>query len=98
MKLLDRNIEKILLKLFELLNKGRVDIVLTAHLTGLHGIKEAGVKGVKMLAPPVEEYALYHYLHKKNADLIPKLIPILKKMEKEGKIKNIWSQYAETFK
>ncbi len=85
-------------KLFNLLNKGRIDILVTAHFSGLNAIKKTGVKGVKILSPPVEEYALYHYLHKKNADLIPKLIPILKKMEKEGRIKEIWDQYARTLK
>ena len=83
-------------QLFLLLDRGRIDIAVTAYLTGLHGIKESKVKGIKILRPPVQEYALYHYLHKKHADLIPKLTPILEKMEKEGKINEIWDQYAKT--
>jgi ABC-type amino acid transport substrate-binding protein len=85
-------------QLFRMLYAERVDIVVISEFSGLIGLKKAGLEGIKYLTPPVEVYKLYHYLHKKNKDLVPEIDLVLKDMEKEGMIKKIWDQFRETIK
>ena len=76
-------------QLFKMLSANRIDIAVVAHTNGLKTLKKTGIKGVKALKPAVQTYPLYHYLHKKNAQLIPKLDLVLKKMQQQGRIDEI---------
>lgn len=59
-------------------------------------IKKHNIQGISMLSPPLMQINLFHYLHKKNQSLIPRITVILEKMEKEGQIEKIREQtYAE---
>ena len=68
---------------------GRMDIVLGARASLLSKSKELNLKGVKILEPPINEVSVYHYLHKKHIDFVPKVAKVLQEMTQEGRIKQI---------
>jgi len=73
------------------LEKDRVDLALISKLTALKILKDNPME-VHVLKPPLDEIYLYHYLHKKNEKLIPKITKVLKEMESAGEIQGIWDQ------
>lgn len=64
----------------QMLMLGRAQIGLLPELIGQKLLKESKTKEVKMLQPPFLQHDLFHYLHKKNDDLIPLITKELKKM------------------
>ncbi len=82
--------------LFKLLFAERVDVAVFMHLDGLAILKKANLHdSIKFLSPPLMKLKLYHYLHKKNKYLVPKLEKILAAMEKSGELKQIVKQAKE---
>jgi len=79
-------------QLFLMCESGRVDIIVIARLNGLKMQQKLKKPGIRPLEPPIQRYLLYHYLHKKNSHLIPKISAALQEMEKEGLIKRIRDQ------
>ncbi len=80
-------------QLFLMLNEGRADIAVSPYRIGQHHIKKLGITGIRALSPPIDVTFLYHYIHKRNAALIPKLTTVLGKMDKDGEIKKIWDSH-----
>ena len=81
--------------LFKLLNAQRFDIIIITRANALKYFKDHGMSNFKILEPPVIVKTLYHYVHKKNSHLIPKLTSVLKDMQKEGTIKKINDDYIK---
>lgn len=81
-------------QLFNMLDKNRCDVIIIARLTSiplvLNFIKK---ENNQTYQSTLQEYPLFHYLHKKNADLLPKLVKVLEEMEEEGIISDMRSQY-----
>ena len=50
---------------------------------------------MRVLEPPLAEVPLYHYLNKKHEALLPSLVAVLRKMEKEGTIRAIAKRVAD---
>jgi polar amino acid transport system substrate-binding protein len=73
-------------KVFMLVAKDRYDICISSRITGFYQIKKQDLLGLKPLEPPIAEFKLYHYLHKKHKDLVPKISDSLLKMQQEGTI------------
>lgn len=82
-------------QLFEMLDKGRLDIVVLARMNALKYFQKTKFPNIKILEPAVEVHKMYHYVHKKNAHLIPKLVLALKDMEKEGLIKQFRNEHIQ---
>ena len=72
---------------FLMLNAGRVDVVIEERLTGLDYVKRLNLKGINVLEEPVDRLPLFHYVHKKNRDLVPKLDAVFQAMIHE----EIWN-------
>jgi polar amino acid transport system substrate-binding protein len=53
---------------------------------------------IKMLSPAVDSFPVYHYLHKKHADLVPKLEAVLQQMIADKTIKRITQEFAGSVK
>ncbi|WP_410499759.1 hypothetical protein [Chitinibacter sp. S2-10] len=54
--------------------QGRVKLVVTSEDDGLSTLKTMGLDSkITPLTPPLGSVMLYHYLHKKHADLVPQL-------------------------
>lgn len=68
-------------QLLKMLQSGRLDMIAIHASTGRRYQKEYGLHLVKFDLPQVP---LYHYVHKKNSALIPKLTASLKALEKSG--------------
>ncbi|MGI0119298.1 substrate-binding periplasmic protein [Zooshikella sp. RANM57] len=66
-------------QLFKALDAGRIDVVAMHESNNL---ALSGVKGVKILQPPLQEIILFHYLNKKHQKLIPALACAIKKVKK----------------
>ena len=82
-------------QLFKMLDSGRIDIAIAAQTNGLKAIKKIKAKQIYSLAPPIDEFPLYHYLHKKNSHLVKKLNAILIKMTQQGEVKAIRDRYLK---
>lgn len=84
-------------QLFKMLDSGRIDLAIAAQSNGLKTLKKLNTKQISGLTPAIEEYPLYHYLHKKNAHLINKLNAVLIKMTRQGEIKAIRENHLKKF-
>lgn len=58
---------------FHMLDANRIDIVIAPQLIGLSILDNLDIKGIKVLTPAIQIDPLYHYLHKKHVDLVPKI-------------------------
>lgn len=75
------------------LEKREVDIIIAPKSTGRYIIHKEGLKDIKMVGEILQTLDLYHFLHKKNAHLIPKIVPVLQDMKKTGEIDYIRGYY-----
>lgn len=76
-------------KLLNALLLDRVDIVITDRTWANLQIAAHPNSGLRILDPPLLSIPLYHYVHKRNRDLAPKLKVILEKMEKSGEAQEL---------
>ena len=76
-------------QLFDMLEKGRLDVVVVSKQFALKELNERPRHKVKMLTPPLASERLYHYIHKKHIKLVPTISKVLKDMEQEGYIDNV---------
>ncbi|MEH6627736.1 MAG: transporter substrate-binding domain-containing protein [Motiliproteus sp.] len=84
--------------LFKILDAGRTNVIVITRVNGLDMLRQLKIPGIRTLEPPIESYPLYHYLHKKNKHLMPKITVALQEMEKKGLIKKIRARFiAERF-
>lgn len=68
---------------------GRLDFVVIVGTDARELLSNNQYPDIKILEPVVQTVKLYHYVHKKHADLVPKLTKILKEMEAKGEIEKI---------
>lgn len=80
---------------FTKLEKGRTDIVVSNGSSGLYIIKLLGLKGISELSPALDKFPVYHYLHKKNQHLVPKLTAVLEGMQLDGTILKLQRETLE---
>ena len=78
----------------DLLQKGRFDITVLPEITGLSIIKKNQAKDVYIQGNRLIRVDLYHYLHKKNKHILPKISAILHKMQTSGRIEEIRAEYV----
>lgn len=81
--------------LMKSLNRDIVDYAITSRLNGLVQLKLLGATSVAPLEPTLGKRLLFHYLHEKHQDLIPKLNAILVSMEKTGELERIRQQQIQ---
>jgi len=79
--------------LFYFLQQDRADTVIYPHVAGMAYLKKFGLTDIYPLSPPLDTVPLYHFLHKKHADLVPKVNKIIQDIVKEGLPKKI-TQHA----
>jgi polar amino acid transport system substrate-binding protein len=76
-------------QLFDMLEKGRIDIIVLPTLIGFQTIRQGHYKGVKILNPILHQEDVYHYLHKKHESLVGPISRVLKEMKEQGEIKSM---------
>lgn len=75
--------------LFDLLAMGRLDVVIATPLTWQLQTQREGMDNLHILQPPLDTINLYHYLHKRHADLVPVVARTLQNMQSSGELKKL---------
>lgn len=73
----------------------RMDIAVAGRVSTLYKFKTLGIEGIYPLDPPLQTLPLYHYLHEKHRDLVPKIDNVLQKLTQSGEIKRLRAQAVE---
>ncbi|QTH64012.1 transporter substrate-binding domain-containing protein [Psychrosphaera ytuae] len=73
-------------QILKLVDKGRVDVALTNTIDGLVAIERLSLNNVVSLDQPLATEPLYHYLHKSNEALVPKVDNQIKMMKESGEL------------
>jgi polar amino acid transport system substrate-binding protein len=74
------------------LQNGRTDIALMSDVEARELLGKMDAASLRILAPPIARVQLFHYVHRKNAALVPSLEAVLKRMEADGAIAAIREQ------
>lgn len=79
----------------KLLQVGRFEAAVFPRTNGICAIRKANVLDIKPVGKPLIKTKLYHYLHKKNANMVIKIQTVLEEMEQSGRIAEIRVEYIE---
>jgi len=71
-------------QLFELLKRERIDAALYGGWMGQVLIRQMDIKGARANKPPLATREMFIYLHKRHADLAPRLAAELRAMKRDG--------------
>jgi hypothetical protein len=82
----------------KMLDKNRVEFAVLPEHYSLLAIKYLKLKGISIHTPAIWEDTLFHYLHKKNKSIIPKITESLKKMQDSGEIQQITEKFYLQYK
>jgi len=83
---LDQNYVANINDALELLQADKTDIIVLPKLAGINLIYSKKYHQIKAVSHSLKTLKLYHFVHKKNAHLIPIITPILKEMQRSGEI------------
>ena len=72
--------------LFKMLDHGRVEVAVLLRVNGLFQQIKLGFANVHELKPPHMRINLFHYLHRKHQDLVPRLSTVIREMEQKGEL------------
>lgn len=75
--------------LFDMLLHGRLDVVVASRPVGEGQRRRTGSDCIRALKPPLHRTHVYHYLHKRHADLVPELTKVLRRMQADGTLHRI---------
>jgi ABC-type amino acid transport substrate-binding protein len=82
-------------QMWKMIQLGRADITTAGRINGLYTLKKLGIEGIYPLDPPLNQWPLYHFLHKKHKKLVPKIDQVLKKWAESGELKRLRAQAIE---
>ena len=74
------------IQLFNMLSRDRLDVLILPFLVGMNDLKMLNLPDIKMLSTPLETNNLYHYLHIKHRELVPKITQALQEMHDSGEL------------
>ena len=81
-------------QLFQMLDAGRVDLVLYTRTDGASVLKRLGISNVVALSPSLRDADMYLYLNKKHLALVPRIAQALRDMKADGSYNVIMAQVA----
>jgi len=81
-------------QLFRLLQLDRIEVALYERVMGLAYLKEHGIRGLRVLEPPLFTRETFIHLHKSSAEWVPALVAALRAMKQDGTYQRA---YDETF-
>jgi len=79
-------------KLTQLLKAGRLDVVIGDRPWAISETLKADGECVRINEPPLVTIPLYHYLHKRHADLVPRIAKVLREMKESGEMEEVCRQ------
>lgn len=80
-------------EMFKALSRGGHLVGIGSRVSGLISLNERNSSRIRILEPPLERTKVFHYLHQKNAHLVPEIQRVLEAMEKSGLISKYQSDY-----
>ena len=86
---MDVTVTKDYKSLLELLSKGEIDVAILPRVSGLIAMNKVSDVHIRELNGVLETFLLYHYINKKNLDLLPALTRELKRMLIDGTTREI---------
>ena len=75
--------------LFALLDRNRVEVIVSSLHAGQEIIRRHGYHNVRALNPPLAVQPMHLYMHKKHAALVPLLDQALRQMRQDGSLKRL---------
>ena len=76
-------------QIMQFLAAGRANVALTNTVDGLMTIEELGLDEIEPVGVPLERSELYHYIHQKHEELVPKIDHVIKQMIISGELERI---------
>ncbi|HEY2977934.1 MAG TPA: transporter substrate-binding domain-containing protein [Burkholderiaceae bacterium] len=76
--------------LMQSLDAGRFEVAVNDRFSGLLVIRRLGLEGkVQPLEPPLEHIPLYHFLHERHRDLVPRVGQVIRSMQASGDLDRV---------
>ena len=72
-----------------LLDSGRVDLALVSEIEGIFPLSQRALNHHQKLCVPVTHFTLFHYLHRRHAELANTLADTLEQLEDDGEKRKI---------
>lgn len=73
--------------MIQMLDADRFDVMVTDLFSGLVAVRKLNLQArVYPLSPPLERISIYHYLHERHRDLVPKVGKVVEQMEASGEL------------
>lgn len=79
-------------ELFPLLSEGKADVVIYERLTGLQLVKELGLKGIRVLDPPLLVTPQYLVLNRRHQHLVEPLAVAIRAIKADGSYAAVFRQ------
>lgn len=81
-------------QLFRMLDSGHVDLALYTLADGQALVRQLGLSGITAVAPALKHTDLFLYLHRRHAELAPRLADTLRAMKADGSYQRIMAAVA----
>ncbi|MBI5593655.1 MAG: transporter substrate-binding domain-containing protein [Deltaproteobacteria bacterium] len=76
----------------------RIDVAVSDSFSGLASVKKLGLNDrIKVLTPPLQKNEIYHFLHEKHRDLVPKVENVLLEMQASGELEMLRKQIIKEY-
>ncbi|HJW82255.1 MAG TPA: transporter substrate-binding domain-containing protein [Acidiferrobacterales bacterium] len=85
-------------QLFRLLDLNRIEVALYERSLGAALARQQGLKDVRPLAPPLATREMFIYLHKRHANLVPRLADALRAMKREGFYQRAYNEKLKPYR
>jgi len=82
-------------ELFKALNNGKIDIAIAPKISGLYIIHLYNYNNIHLISQSLDHVKMYHFLHKKNSSIVPRITQALKSMEKNNELRDIRNSYLK---
>jgi len=85
-------------QLMLLLAADRIDVAVSDSFSGLVVVKKLRLEDrIKVLTPPLQKSEVYHFLHEKHRDLVPKVERVLREMHASGELEQLRTQIMQRY-
>ncbi|MCP3465599.1 MULTISPECIES: ABC transporter substrate-binding protein [unclassified Bradyrhizobium] len=79
--------------LIQMLDADRFDLMVTDLFSGLVAVRKLNLQArIYPLSPPLERIDIYHYLHERHRDLVPKVGKVIEEMTASGELARLREQ------
>ncbi|WP_163132364.1 ABC transporter substrate-binding protein [Agarivorans sp. Alg241-V36] len=79
-------------RMMALLSAQKIDFAVSSWVNGMWLRKSMNIDNVHVVGPPISRQLLYHYVHKKHADLVDKIDAVFQEMQESGELELVRKQ------